>query len=154
MCKERYKVNRKIILNILLIVVLVLGILFALMFKVVKVEGDSMYPKLSDGQLVLISKNYDEINKNDIVVFKTDDGYAIKRVIAVPTDEIVLDQNTIHLNGIKLSPFTYDGEQKIEYNLNESEYFVVGDNYKVSYDSRDFGPIDSSKIIGKLVDFN
>ena len=154
MCKERYKVNRKIILNILLIVVLVLGILFALMFKVVKVEGDSMYPKLSDGQLVLISKNYDTINKNDIVVFKTDNGYAIKRVIAVPTDEIVLDQDTIYLNGVKLSPYTYDGEQKTSYTLNESQYFVVGDNYKVSYDSRDFGPIDSSKIIGKLVDFN
>lgn len=154
MCKERYKVNRKIILNILLIVVLLLGILFALMFKVVKVEGDSMYPKLLDGQLVLISKNYDTINKNDIVVFKTDDGYAIKRVIAVPTDEIVLDQNTVYLNGVKLSPYTYDGEQKMSYTLSESQYFVVGDNYKVSYDSRDFGPIDSSKIIGKLVDFN
>ena len=154
MCKEHYKVNRKIVLNILLIVVLVLGILFALLFKVVKVEGYSMYPKLSDGQLVLTSKNYDTIKKNDIVVFKTDDGYAIKRVIAVPGDEIVLDQNIVYLNGVKLSPYTYDGERKIAYNLNESQYFVVGDNYKVSYDSRDFGPIYSSKIIGKLVDFN
>lgn len=153
MCKERYKVNRKIIANILLVVVLLLGILFALLFKVVKVDGDSMYPKLSDGQLVLISRNYDSINKNDIIVFKTDDGYAIKRVIAVPTDEIVLDQNTVYLNGVKLSPYTYDGEQKMSYMLSESQYFVVGDNYRVSYDSRDFGPIDSSQIIGKLVNF-
>ena len=110
-----------------------------------------MYPKLSNGQVVLINKICENIQPDDIIVFKTDVGYSIKRVIAINNDVIELKEKSIFINCAKISPYTYDGDSYIRYTLGKDEYFVVGDNYSISCDSRDYGPIQKSSIIGKVI---
>lgn len=142
---------KAIIINLLFITTIIFLIFFIFNFRFVKVDGESMYPKLSDGQVVLINKNCENIQHDDIVVFKTDDGYSIKRVIAINDDIVELKSRSVFLNCAKLSPYTYDGDVSIRYTLGKDEYFVVGDNYSISYDSRDYGPIQRSSIIGKVI---
>jgi signal peptidase I len=45
-------------------------------------------------------------------------------------------------------PFSGDGE---EITLREGEYFVLGDNRPESSDSRSWGPLPSSRIVGKVI---
>ena len=112
-----------------------------------------MYPYLYDGQIVIINAhcNIEDLQKDDIVVFKTEDGYAVKRNIALGGDTVSLSSNSLYINSIKVTPYTYDGTYEVVYNLEPNQYFVIGDNYRVSLDSRVFGPIEFSNIIGKVV---
>lgn len=112
-----------------------------------------MYPYLHDGQIVIINAhcNIEDLQKDDIVVFETEDEYAVKRIIALSGDTVSLSSNSLYINSIKITPYTYDGTSEVVYNLDTNQYFVIGDNYRISFDSRDYGPIEFSNIIGKVV---
>ena len=124
--------------------------MFLTFFQLVKIEGESMYPTLCDKERIVVLKNYHSIQKNDIIVFSTDDGYAVKRVIATPHETVALLEHSVFINGIKISPYTYDGDMDVIFELKEDQYFVIGDNYQASYDSRDYGPICAEQIVGRM----
>jgi signal peptidase I len=111
-------------------------------------------------------------DRGDIVIF-TESGLAqygqentkqlIKRVIGLPGDRVVVAHNTItifnkeHPEGFqpdKTLPYganiTEPAEQSIDVTLGKDQLFVCGDNRTNSLDSRFFGPIQTSQIIGKL----
>lgn len=112
-----------------------------------------MYPYFHDGQIVVVNTRYQagNLRKDDIVVFDTDTGYAVKRILACEGDHVLLKDGVISINSMKILPYTYDGDAVQEYDLEDGQYFMVGDNYSVSYDSRDYGPIESDAIVGKVV---
>lgn len=147
--RKELKFSNKIVTIVLCILALIIGITFNIKYQIIIVSGDSMLPSLKSGNLVLIDKRSEEINYNDIIVFKNDETN-IKRIIALPGDLIELSNKHIFVNGVQIKPYTYDGENKI-YQLGEDEYFVLGDNYLNSYDSRDYGPIQKVTIIGKVI---
>ena len=77
----------------------------------------------------------------------------IKRIIGTPGDEISINKNgQVFNNDIQVitenvaSTIILD---EIVIKLSDDEYFVLGDNRDNSFDSRSFGPITSSRIIGK-----
>lgn len=100
------------------------------------------------------------IARHSIVVIDRSDGSAIcrsekllvKRVIAVPGDRLALRNGAVYINGGRLSELylrrhTYTrGRARTE--LRRREYFVMGDNRRMSCDSRDFGPVDRTGILG------
>lgn len=145
MCK---KSNRIIVIFTALFCVAV--ILFLIFFKIIIVTGQSMAPTLDDGAILLISKVNSEYLKNDIVVFEKDDTTMIKRVIGVSGDTIELKDKCVYRNGIKLQ-IDCDVDKSVIIKLNSDEYFVVGDNYGDSYDSRNYGCINKQSIIGKVL---
>lgn len=108
-----------------------------------------MAPTFRNNEITLLVKKT-IINKNDVIVFKKDDTIYIKRVIAKFGDNVKLHDGHIYINGINQMPYTYDGDN-MEYNLHENEYFVIGDNYNNSVDSRVYGLINSSNVIGKPI---
>ncbi len=80
----------------------------------------------------------------------------VKRVIAIPGDEVDIRDGKVFLNGEELpEPYvkgeTYQREQPFPIKLEDGEFFVLGDNREVSKDSRTFGVIDHSQIEGKAV---
>jgi signal peptidase I len=60
----------------------------------------------------------------------------------------------IFRNDIELSPYSCEEETLVTYVLEENEYFVIGDNYKDSIDSRQFGPVSGEDISGKIISLN
>lgn len=115
--------------------------------------GSSMEPTLSSGDIV-ITQITKSPNRYDIIVFKQDDTYLIKRVIGCPGETVQIKDNLILINDNPIKDFVrvdmkdYGlAENKIT--LGEDEYFVLGDNRNDSKDSRVFGPINKNSILGK-----
>lgn len=138
-------------------------------FNVTYVKGESMYPTLKEGD-ILILKKYETLLKTqkykrgDIIVFKspfeTEDKFFIKRVVALPGDKINISNGYIYINDRKLEEYYIkEGlltEELIygnEYNVTEDEIFVIGDNRLPgkSSDSRSFGGVNLKTIEGKVI---
>lgn len=120
-------------------------------FKIIFVKGQSMATTLRDKQIVLVSKYSREYRENDIIVFSVDDENRIKRIIATKGDVVSLKNGFLWINGIKYEAYTCDVNLSKEYRLKKNEYFVVGDNYNASIDSRNHGPILRENILGKVI---
>lgn len=124
-----------------------------------RVEMTSMVSTLQPNDLVLVEKisyRFYEPQRGDIVVFtppnNSTDKY-IKRVIGLPNETISIQNGIVFINDKPLkepyinSPMQDMGEVKVP----SDSVFVMGDNRSVSLDSRSFGPIKISSIIGKAI---
>ena len=130
--------------------------IFYMNFRVVWIDGSSMYPTLKDRQIHLM-KVSDNVERGDIVVVKSDvlDTVIIKRMIALPGDTIEISKNVIYVNGEAIEePYIAEAMTTKDvslYKLQEDEYFVCGDNRNHSTDSRHIGPITSKELMGRYL---
>ncbi|OGM91895.1 signal peptidase I [Candidatus Wolfebacteria bacterium RIFCSPHIGHO2_01_FULL_48_22] len=131
------------------------------------VNGASMEPTFYDGDYLLIdelSYHFKNPERGDVVVFKSpQDGstYYIKRVIGLPGERVEIQGDMIrlysneHPQGLELEePYLRDLNLQewqgspIIITLKDGQYFVLGDNRINSYDSRFWGPLEESMIVG------
>jgi signal peptidase I len=127
-----------------------------------------MEPTLYSGNRILVDKlsvDFGTINVGDIVVFKAPPDVAkicsdpvvdlVKRVIGLPGDVLTTKGNTIYRNGHKLdqkwSIYPPIGVNPINnVTVPKGQYFMMGDNHANSCDSRLWGTVPRSDIIGKV----
>lgn len=128
------------------------------------VSGSSMTPNFSNGDYLLIDEltyRFRAPERGEVVVFRSPSDsstYFIKRVIGLPEERVVIKNNkiTIFSGGnpqgfildegyLSKSAFT-SGDQ--EFRLKTGEYLMLGDNRSYSYDSRSWGPLKFSEIVG------
>lgn len=128
------------------------------------VPSGSMLPTLQIGDRILVEKVDLDIHRGDIIVFRRppgdlylEDGATdlVKRVIGLPGETIWSEGNTVYIDGRPLPepwlpPHTPLGPPIRRQVIPKGEYFVMGDNRADSYDSRYWGPIPKSLIIGKV----
>lgn len=141
----------------------VFGILLAALFTIwfrshvvtrIFVSGDSMDPALKDGDVVLILECGITIQRNDIIVVGTDWGDAIKRVVGIPGDEVLVEDGMVYVNGVAEGCALVTlraGAAGSTYTVPEGCYFVMGDNRGDSRDSRDYGAVTHDSVKGKVV---
>src|SRR5262249_53761971 len=95
-----------------------------------------------------------------VVFFKTparDEDALIKRAIGLPGDTVELRDGTVLINGIRLDePYPNGaapscGNYCQPITLGPDQYFLMGDNRTNSLDSRSFGPISASQLVGRVV---
>ena len=134
----------------LLLIAAVLVVFANFTFKIIIVSGDSMSPSLHDGQIVIAFKLSHHIEVGDVVVFEQEGSLSVKRVLASSGDSVKLIAGKLYVNDIEIRPIIYEGKN-VEYHIGYNELFVVGDNYPVSYDSRDYGPIQTSIVLGRII---
>jgi signal peptidase I len=144
----------------LLVSVLVSAFIIIFLYQPVRVEGTSMLPVLEDQDRLFINKmayRVGEIHRGDVVVFlypRDHEKSYIKRVIALPGDDLRIDHGQVYVNGDRVEekyvPKRFaDDRSQPEITVPEHEYFVMGDHRSISSDSRDFGPVDRELIYGK-----
>lgn len=132
------------------------------------VDGDSMHPALEDGTF-LFSDDIDQINRGDIVTLvvpnTVNEEYLehvgeiiIKRVIGKPGETIIIEETGVYVNNKKINEeyltkesqeYTYKEATYNSVQLREDEYYVMGDNREISFDSRLFGTVTIDNLIAK-----
>ncbi|MGB8029392.1 MAG: signal peptidase I [Terracidiphilus sp.] len=138
------------------------ALIITFLYQPVRVEGTSMLPRLEDSDRLFINKfvyHFTAIDHGDVVVFhypRDPEKSYIKRVIALPGDQLRVDHGRVFVNGKALReayvpPEYRDSRSVAEITLLPDEYYVMGDHRSISSDSRDFGPVDRSLIYGKAV---
>jgi len=123
-----------------LVVLLISIVVNAYLVTLYRVNGHSMEPTLSNGQVLVINQTaywFKQPQRNDVVILAyagDNTVHFVKRIIGVPGDTV-----------------TYNNAPLV---LGASQYFVEGDNRDFSTDSRIYGPIDKSQILGKVIGQN
>ena len=116
--------------------------------KMCKVNGISMEPTLEDGDMIRMKRYSGSIKHGDVVAILSKDNhqYLIKRVIAYEGDELTIKNGIVAVNG-KVIVRSHDIKHAIELKIPKGKVFVMGDNYKKSYDSREIGCLNMKDII-------
>jgi len=155
---KRSHLAREIIETLALTLIIFLVIHFTVQNYMI--EGPSMQPSLNNNQFVLVNKLaylFHAPERGDVIVFHFPNDTTkdlIKRVIGLPGDTIVITSNTVQVNGVVLKePYISRAVNPNvpKYTVPPNDYFVLGDNRPVSDDSRDWGYVPRSYIIGKAV---
>lgn len=141
-------------------------VIYVFLFKPFQVTGASMYPNFVDGEHVLtnlIAMRFKDPKKGDVIVFKApkdEEKDFIKRVIGTPGDTVSISNGNVYVNGQKLDQNKYLKNDVKTYGgsfLKEAEtvpvppnqFFVMGDNRLYSSDSREWGFVKRTEIIGQ-----
>ncbi|MBR4540340.1 MAG: signal peptidase I [Clostridia bacterium] len=121
------------------------------------VQGAGMNDTLLSGSVILCRRTQGVRPKaGDVILFEHGDGWQLKRVAAVAGDSVALSQKgRLWINGKVLSGFKsdfsgYDAEMALRpVTVPEDSFFVLGDEYTLSVDSRsgDYGFVKSEDIL-------
>jgi signal peptidase I len=144
----------------LVVSVSVSAFIIIFLYQPVRVEGTSMLPVLEDQDRLFINKmayRVGDIHRGDVVVFQYPRDHEksyIKRVIALPGDDLRIDHGQVYVNGSRIDesyvPKRFaDDRSQPDMIVPAHEYFVMGDHRSISSDSREFGPVERELIYGK-----
>src|ERR1035437_4856445 len=133
------------------------------------VFGASMDQTFANGEYLIVdqvSYHFEKPSRGDVVIFRYPRNpklYFIKRVIGLPGETVTSDNGTVTItpvsgdtskNFILSEPFVSEASKSYDSfteTLGPTEYFVMGDNRNQSSDSRAWGPLDMSYMLGRPI---
>ncbi len=161
---EKQQSWRSLIVFTLLVFVIVIPIRM-FVAKPFIVSGTSMYPTFDSWHYLIVdqlSYRFHEPKRGDVITFRFPQNnslYLIKRIIGLPNETLILNGTTTeiinkaHPDGMILNEKYVKPENamgaSMRIHLGNNEYFVMGDNRKVSADSRYWGPLERKRIVGR-----
>ena len=142
------------------------------LFQQYYIDGPSMQTTLMPEDRVLVNKmsyKLHDIHRGDVIVFdrvtnEVQHDDLIKRVLGLPGETLEIRSCIVYINGVQVDEPYLNPEQTSQVEpsarcgshtdmapivVPEEKVFVMGDNRVQSFDSRDFGPIDSDKVRGR-----
>jgi signal peptidase I len=130
-----------------------------LLFQIYSIPSPSMTPTLQVGDHIAVTPYgglfHPEPRRGDVIVFRLPgmDTYLIKRIIATPGDLVESVDGRVRLSGrFAAEPFLADGEQTVNIRpavIPAECYYVLGDHRSNSLDSRAWGVVPRSSIVGR-----
>jgi signal peptidase I len=143
-------------------------------FQTYWIPSTSMVPTLQVNDRILVQKaffNWHDLHQGDIVVFAKPprdhcggpaDDDLVKRVIALPGQTIYSAGNALYVNGRRLAepylpridplgPPIPDASRAHPFRVPAGEFYLLGDNRQISCDSRFWGPVKGSSIVGRVI---
>ena len=151
-----------------IIIAIIIAAIILAFFKPIIVQQESMQPNFYSGDYVITSRQsyrlFGQPERGDVIVFKSglydetgNQKHLIKRIIGLPGDTVEIKAGDVYING-ELLQEEYVAEQGLSGEMEavtvpEGRLFVMGDNRRVSQDSRNaaVGTIDMDSIVGKVV---
>jgi signal peptidase I len=141
-------------LRTIVIAVAIVVVARAIFFTTYRVSGTSMKGVLDEGSRILVLRSFPEwlVRRGDIVVCTVEGETLVKRVVACPSDTIAMRSGVVVVNGAAvhehIAPERQCRDSFPAYRLRSQEYFLLGDNRRISIDSREFGPVDLDQLAG------
>lgn len=129
-------------------------------YQLMLVHGSSMYPAYRDMQPVVLEKQFGSLHAGEVAAFWCEGLHAllVKRVAAVPGDTVQVSGGYLYVNGQRCKgqagkKISYAGIASVPLTLAEGEYFMLGDNYGSSKDSRhkEVGCAKQKDIVGRVL---
>jgi signal peptidase I len=148
------------------------SLLFASGFRPLRVAASSMEPTIMRDERIVADMNYYHKHQGHrgevVIVSRQSDSSSVptagqdllfvKRIIAIGGDTIEGKDQQLFLNGqIQREPFVNPLGSHLQLDrfgpvvVPSGKYFVMGDSRDISLDSRSFGPVDASSIVGKAL---
>ena len=156
--KDYYRQSLRGTISVLVVVAAIAVLVATLFLPILQISGDSMSPTLEHDEVVILVKTK-EFNRGDLIGFYYQGKILLKRVIALPDDEVAIDaEGNVYVNGEVLEePYVTekglgDCDLEFPYKVPGTGYFVLGDQRSNSVDSRNsvIGAISQDDIIGKV----
>jgi len=140
-------------------------IIRAFVFSPTEVSGRSMQPTLNDGDHVIVWQLFYTPSLFDVVVLEYSEGvHHVKRVLGTPGDRVDYIAGELFINNELIDePYIYDGISTRGFRLEDichldicdvipEDYFLVlGDYRERSGDSRNYGLVHRSQILGRAI---
>lgn len=145
-------------LTLQILVLIAIGMAFFL--RLPQVAGPSMLPHVAPGELVLINTlayHLGPVARGDVVALRRDEPTPetfLKRVVALPGERVGFAAGSLYVNGRRVSePYVSfpDTRTIAPVTVPANAVYVLGDNRAQSEDSRAWGPVPESDVIGKAV---
>lgn len=149
------------------LIVAIIAIVFSIILRIFIIEPyivptPSMAPTLLVGDRVIVNKleyKFGSVERGDIVAIFSplEKKNLVKRVIGLPGEEVKFtEEGEIYIDGNLLeedylNDSVYPSYSDGSFEVNDGQYFVMGDNRNNSADSRVFGPISLDKVFGKVI---
>ncbi len=135
-----------------------LVLVFTQLFGILQIPDSQMNPALKEGDLVLFYRIPAKLSRNDMAVIDVSGSSMARRVAAVSGDTVDIQDGGILINGYlqqepEIISATYQYREGITFpvTLDEGQVFVLADARTDAEDSRVYGPVDSSAILGKVI---
>lgn len=142
----------------LVMVCLMLWAVFTFLIGVTQMKGESMYPRIRDGDVVLSYRLERKYAIGDVVTFQVNDIQRIARVTAMEGDIVeITPEGQLMVNGsIQEEEIFYPTEEisggiSYPYTVEADSYFLLCDFRTASSDSRSFGAVSKRDIDGKAI---
>jgi len=153
------------ILKIVLLALVIVIPVRLFLFQPFLVKGQSMEPNFHDNDYLIIdeiSYRLGEPKRGEVIVFKFPRNTSqrfIKRIIGLPGESVEIengkvmitkDDQTQILDESSYLPSFLETPGSLKITLGADEYFVLGDNRRVSVDSRSWGSVPRKDVIGRV----
>jgi signal peptidase I len=145
----------------LLVLVLTVWVVRAAVVAPVRIDSASMEPTLDHGDVVMVTRRpppVADLARGDLVVFRWhgEGPQTLKRVVGLGGDVVVVRDAALFVNHERVDePYVdhalIDGYYSATFTVPEGSVFVLGDNRGNSLDSRDFGSVSGSDLVGRVL---
>lgn len=136
-------------------------LLLKYVFLVRKIESTSMLPSFREGSIHLIYRlaygHSDGPRRGDVVAIRTSGETVmyIKRIVGLPGESLEIRNGEVLIQGKPLDEaYVRPGRRawnRSMIQLKPNQYFVIGDNRSMAQEQHEFGAIEGSRIVGKVV---